>query len=149
MLDMLFHDHGGNLDILLLLKLFVFGNEGQVVSLSVWNMTEARPFHDFIHRHPSQPSSTVAFPFQCCCRCPWHHRMTHLRIVETRQWLRSVSLFSILLSTLATRLSVPHRYSNLKLKQARAETQRCPVASKFGVVSMYVSGLLSVHTVKG
>ena len=61
----------------------------------------------------------------------------------------SSSLVSILLSTSTTQLSAPHRYSNLKLNPAKAETQRCPVASKFGVVSMYMSGLLSVHMVKG
>ena len=37
----------------------------------------------------------------------------------------------------------------MKLKPARAETQRGLVASKFGVITMYVSGLLSVHMVKG
>ena len=40
MLDVLFRDHGSNLDVQLL-KLFVFGTKGRVVSLSMWNMTEA------------------------------------------------------------------------------------------------------------
>ena len=61
----------------------------------------------------------------------------------------SSSLVSILLSTSVTQLSALHRYSNLKLNPAKAKTQWCPVASKFGVVSKYVSVLLSVHMVKG
>ena len=49
----------------------------------------------------------------------------------------------------ATALSHPFWYSNQKSYLARALTHWCPVASKLGVVMMYVKGLLSVFTRKG
>ena len=49
----------------------------------------------------------------------------------------------------ATVLSCPFWYSNQKSYLARAPAHQCPVASKLGVVKMYVKGLLSVFTRKG
>ena len=53
------------------------------------------------------------------------------------------------LSLSATALSDPFWYSTLNSYNMSAPTQWCPVASRFGVVSTYVRGLLSVHTVNG
>ena len=50
------------------------------------------------------------------------------------------------ISTSVTVLSHPFWYSNLKLNHARAPTHWWPVAPRFSVDIMYVSGLLSVHT---
>ena len=55
----------------------------------------------------------------------------------------------IRLSASATALSHPFWYSNWKLNFARAPIHQWPVASKLGVVIMYVRGLLSVLTRKG
>ena len=55
----------------------------------------------------------------------------------------------IQLSMSATVLSCPFWYSSWKLNFARAQTHRCPVASKFGVVIIYVKGLLSILTKRG
>ena len=55
----------------------------------------------------------------------------------------------IQLSMSAMVLSCPFWYSNQKLHFARAPTHQWPVASKLGVVRIYVKGLLSVLTRKG
>ena len=51
-------------------------------------------------------------------------------------------------SASASPLSFPGRYLIEKLKSASSLTQRCPMAFSFAVLRMYVSGLLSVNTVK-
>ena len=55
----------------------------------------------------------------------------------------------IQLSTSATVLSHPFWYCNQKLNLTRAPTHQWPVASKLGVVIIYIRGLLSVLTKKG
>ena len=50
----------------------------------------------------------------------------------------------IQLSASATALSHPFWYSNWKLNFTRAPTHWWPVASKLGVVIIYIKGLLSV-----
>ena len=56
---------------------------------------------------------------------------------------------AIWLSVSATVLSYPFWYSNWKLNFTRAPTHWWPVASKLGVVIIYVRGLLLVLTKKG
>ena len=53
------------------------------------------------------------------------------------------------LSTSAAVLSDPFWYSRLNSYDASAPTHQCPVASRLGVVNMYVRGLLSVCTING
>ena len=52
------------------------------------------------------------------------------------------------LSAFTTVLSHPFWYSNSKLNHTRAPTHQWPIASRLGVIIMYVSGLLSILTRK-
>ena len=54
-----------------------------------------------------------------------------------------------LLRASAAPFSDPFWYSRVKSYEASIPTHRCPVASRLGIVIMYVSGLLSICTVKG
>ena len=73
-------------------------------------------------------------------------RVTPSRMDCTASGSRQVVIW---LRASATILSHPFWYSNWKLNLTRAPTHQWPLASKLGVVLIYVKGLLSVLTKKG
>ena len=105
------------------------------ISTRTWPAATHTPFSFSGHPQPQQGLLLLS--------SGWHLRLLHPGRIE---WLWS-KISGNSNSTSATVLSCPFWNSNQKLNFARAPTHQWPVASKLGVVIIYIKGLLSVLTV--